>query len=405
MDDEIDTKSKNCLLGRPPHPDDSDFEQVWPQFLRDVLEASGQVHKHSDTCFKNTNVSMAKLDDAQRNELCRFQYPLPLVPETFMDEDGKIHHQRTNPNVVGYNPSISGSFQCNTDGKYIGSGALGMALTIYMTNYTAKSSMDSAIVVSALAAALKALDALVDGTPITVDEERCRRLLLKTLNQMNARRELSAQQVVSALLGHKYHVTNARFSTFYWSQLLNWLCPDEFSMSRPQNDTDSEKEETEVPRLEYPMSSDIYHSPLIPFSSTSPNIPESSGNAQDPDEQDDTISDETEEPEDHVEIDTLNNLTLLTGEGNLEPPPLNSLVLDILYRPKELEEVCMWDQMSLYEKIRRVKKRRVVSVPTPGHGKSIDQDGSSGSDTDSDSEGATGSNGKLYLRRSCINTK
>lgn len=219
---------KDCLLGRPPHPDDPDFDDMWPQFLRNVLDESGHVHRHSETCFKNMNVSMGKLDATQRDELCRFRYPQPMVPDTFIDDDGKIHHQRGDPNVVGYNPLLSGSFQCNTDGKFVGSGALGMALSIYMTNYTAKSSMDSAIVVSALAAALKALQATADGLSCTMDEERCRRLLLKTLNQMNARRELSAQQVVSALLGYKNHVTNARFSTVYWSQLLNWICPDEF---------------------------------------------------------------------------------------------------------------------------------------------------------------------------------
>lgn len=239
MDDTSNPKSRDCLLGRPPLPDDPHFDKDWPQFLRDVLDVSGQVHRHGETCYKNMNVSMSRLDNEQRNALCRFNYPQPIVSDTYIDEDGKIHHQRSNPNVVGYNPTISGSFQCNTDGKFIGSGALGMALSIYMTNYTAKSSMDSAIVVSALAAALKALEAAQQGLPCSMDEERCRRLLLKTLNQMNARRELSAQQVVSSLLGYKNHVTNARFSTFYWSQVLNWTCPDEFS-SRPLSGEEQE---------------------------------------------------------------------------------------------------------------------------------------------------------------------
>lgn len=238
MDRSDNSAVKNCLLGRPPHPDDPEFDKDWLQFLRDVLDSSGQVHRHGETCYKNTNVSMASLSDSQRDDLCRFQYPQPIVTETSIDEDGRIHHQRGNPNVVGYNPTISGSFQCNTDGKFIGSGALGMALSIYMTNYTAKSSMDSAIVISALAAAFKALEALANGTPCTFDEEQCRRLLLKTLNQMNGRRELSAQQVVSALLGYKNHITNAHFATFYWSQLLNWLSPDEFQSRNLPTTTD-----------------------------------------------------------------------------------------------------------------------------------------------------------------------
>ncbi|KAF9062210.1 hypothetical protein BDP27DRAFT_1153331, partial [Rhodocollybia butyracea] len=75
------------------------------------------------------------------------------APETFMDDDGKIHFQRTDGKVVAYNALVSGSMQCNTDGKFVGSGAFGMALSIYMSNYTAKASLDSAVIMSALAAA------------------------------------------------------------------------------------------------------------------------------------------------------------------------------------------------------------------------------------------------------------
>jgi hypothetical protein len=38
-------------------------------------------------------------------------------------------------------------------------------------------------------------------------------------------------------------------------------------------------------------------------------------------------------------------------------PPLNSLVYDVLFRPAELEDVAMWDQFSLYEKVRMSKSK------------------------------------------------
>jgi len=40
-------------------------------------------------------------------------------------------------------------------------------------------------------------------------------------------------------------------------------------------------------------------------------------------------------------------------------PPPNSPVYDFLYRPEELEDVCMWDQISLYEKV-KISKRKVA---------------------------------------------
>ncbi|KAF9013823.1 hypothetical protein BDZ89DRAFT_963017, partial [Hymenopellis radicata] len=139
-------------------------------------------------------------------------------------EDGQIFFRRLHQFMVGYNPTISGAFQCNTDGKFVGSGSFGMALSVYMTNYTAKSSLDSAIVMSALAAALHALGKEMANA----DEEQCRSLLLKTLNQMNGRRELSGQQVASSILAIPNHFTDIHFVKAYWSSTLSWLAPRVF---------------------------------------------------------------------------------------------------------------------------------------------------------------------------------
>ncbi|KAJ6612719.1 hypothetical protein B0H10DRAFT_1807056 [Mycena sp. CBHHK59/15] len=148
-----------------------------------------------------------------------------------MDENGKITLKRLNENIVGYNPTISGSFQCNTDAKFVGSGPLGMALAIYMSNYAAKSTLDSALIMSALAAAMKSLRTVpteFDAAPASPKEEQCRKLLLKTLNQINGHHELSGQQVACALLGIPNHVTDARFAVFHWSKLLTWTSPEHF---------------------------------------------------------------------------------------------------------------------------------------------------------------------------------
>ncbi|KAJ7122515.1 hypothetical protein C8R43DRAFT_899820 [Mycena crocata] len=220
---------KKCLLGRPPHPDDPHFDSLWPQFLRDVLEAVGQIHEHSQTCFKKIPYSMNRLDDRDRDQLCRFNYPFDLVPETSMDENGKITLKREHDRVVGYNPTISGSFQCNIDVKFVGSGMLALALAFYMTMYAAKLTLDSAVIMSALATAMQSLsnvnNPIADVSP---EDERCRKLLLKTLNQINGRRELSGQQVACALLGIGNHVTDAHFVVYHWSKLLSWLSVEEF---------------------------------------------------------------------------------------------------------------------------------------------------------------------------------
>jgi hypothetical protein len=226
---------KKCLLGRPPHPDDVNFPEVWPQFLREVLDASSQVHTHSETCFKKTPLSISQLRQQDQDRLCRFNYPFELVPETSIDEHGKISLKRHNAYVVGYNPTISGSFQCNTDLKFIGSGPLGQAISIYICNYTAKFGLDSAVIMSALSAALKALEPHSNHL-ISPDDESCRKLILKTLNQINGRRELSGQQVACALLGIGNHMSDAKFAVFHWSKLLSWISVEDFPPYAKTND-------------------------------------------------------------------------------------------------------------------------------------------------------------------------
>ncbi|KAJ7061710.1 hypothetical protein C8F01DRAFT_962752, partial [Mycena amicta] len=213
---------KQCLMGRPLHPDDPQFTERWPQYLRDILDNSDQVHTHNDSCFKKTPFSKSSLTPDEQDILCRYNYPAKLFAETFMDEDGKLCLKRIHAWVVGFNPTASGGLQCNSDAKYVGSGPLAMALSIYMTLYTAKSTLDSPVIMSALAAATKALNQTDPQANTSLDDERCRRLLLKTLNQVNGRRELSGQQVACSLLGISNHVTDVQFTVFYWSRLLTW---------------------------------------------------------------------------------------------------------------------------------------------------------------------------------------
>ena len=248
----IHADRKKCLLGRPLHPDHPDFDLLWNQYLREILDASAQVHKHGDTCYKKVPYSMNSLSSEDRDKLCRFNYPADLVAETFMDENGKISLKRNHKYVVGYNLPTSGTFQCNTDLKFCGSGYFALALSIYLTVYTAKSTLDSPVIMSALAAATKALED--PNSVVSHDDERCRKLLLKTLNQINGRRELSGQQVASALLGFSNHISDAQFAVIYWSKLLSWLCPEEFPFHVKPKEVESSDGEKNVLEMSYVLS-------------------------------------------------------------------------------------------------------------------------------------------------------
>ncbi|KIY63266.1 hypothetical protein CYLTODRAFT_360257, partial [Cylindrobasidium torrendii FP15055 ss-10] len=195
-----------------------------------------QEHSHNDTCFKKLKMAMARLSPTERDELCRFNLPAQLYAESTMEDDGAIHAKRTNALMGGYNETSSGSMQCNTDAKFVGSGWVGMALSVYMSSYTAKATMESAVVLVALAAAVEAAE--LKGAEITDETEQSRLVLRRTLNIMVGRRELSGQQVAAALLGHGTHRTNESFDRYYWSSVLQMANPRIFPTRASTSDSE-----------------------------------------------------------------------------------------------------------------------------------------------------------------------
>ncbi|KIY65099.1 hypothetical protein CYLTODRAFT_357351 [Cylindrobasidium torrendii FP15055 ss-10] len=226
----------NAVLGRPPKPTDPDFKEKWAQYLRDVLDASGQEHTHNETCFKKLKIPMTRLTAAEKDALCRFNLPADLVENTYMDVEGATRIRRTNDMMGGYNSIVSALMQCNTDVKFVGSGWVGMALSVYMSSYTAKASLDSAVILCALAAAVE--DAESKNEPVNDDIESSRLILRRTLNIMVGRRELSGQQVAAEILGHGNHRTNAHFGSYYWTSLLTHASPIDFP---PKANTQGQK--------------------------------------------------------------------------------------------------------------------------------------------------------------------
>ncbi|KAJ6512938.1 hypothetical protein C8R45DRAFT_772423, partial [Mycena sanguinolenta] len=190
------------VMSRPLDPRKANFEQQFTQDLRDVLESTAQIHTHSDTCFKYLPKTLRNNRDNDKD--CRFQLPRDTVEETYINEEGSIVLRCTDGRVNTYNPIIVATERCNMDIKPIGSGTVAMAMFHYVGNYTIKSSMDTAFIFSDI-------DGSVDPS------ERSRLLMVKTVNQLIGKRELSSQQMASKLMGWPSKYTNRSYPIFYWS--------------------------------------------------------------------------------------------------------------------------------------------------------------------------------------------
>ncbi|KAJ7238303.1 hypothetical protein B0H12DRAFT_1025803, partial [Mycena haematopus] len=219
---------------------------AFAQDVRNIIENTTQVHTHGPTCFKYLTQTLRDLKDADKD--CRFQLPRDTVKETHLDEEGTIVLKCNDGAVNGYNPIIVATQRCNMDIKPIGSGTMAMAMFGYVGNYVIKTSLDTAFMFSALCAGIKAIS---DSPPKTEDgqedsQESSRLLMVKTVNQLIGKRELSAQQVVTDLVGWPTKYTNRKYPVFYWSRMLRQLSPTTFPPRVSTNvDEDSEKHQTE----------------------------------------------------------------------------------------------------------------------------------------------------------------
>ncbi|KAF7371468.1 ATP-dependent DNA helicase [Mycena venus] len=101
------------------------------------------------------------------------------------------------------------------DIKFIGSGPAAKAILYYITDYITKTQLQAHVAYAALELAVGRLgeyDPNVDDYTV-----RARRLLQKCAHAMIAKQELSAQQVVSYLMGYEDHFTSHKFNSLYWT--------------------------------------------------------------------------------------------------------------------------------------------------------------------------------------------
>ncbi|KAJ3720729.1 hypothetical protein DFJ43DRAFT_960931, partial [Lentinula guzmanii] len=309
------------VMSRPLNPSDSNFEHNFNQDLCDILENTGMIHKHNDTCYKYLPKVIHSLRDDDKD--CRFQLPRPTHEQSHFDEDGHLVLKCNNGSVNGHNPLIIASERCNLDSKPIGSGNVAMAMFQYMGTYTIKFTLDTAVVFSALCAAIKSVS---ENPPKDIDgnldaHERSRKLLVQTVNKLVGKRELSGQQMASRLIGTPSCYTNRTYVHFYWSGMLRHIDCDIFQ-SNVNKHPDSEYDDNH-----YVSNSDD----TLPDSAANLAV----GEVIDADDEDPLI---------------FLQPTGMPPADSLSKSKRNTLFDDIFLRPEELKDVCAWNQMRMYAK-------------------------------------------------------
>lgn len=313
---------------------DATFEGEFKSFVTELAVACNW-HVHQPTCWKHLKIGEARGDSS-----CRMRINGMTRAITELDDDTlSILLRRLHPRINNYNELMLFLLKCNMDIKFIGSGQAAKALVFYVTDYITKSELTTHAGLDALLYAIKASDKTLvqdagNGVYKAI-EIRERGLLIKSVNAMMARQEMSHQQVMSYLVGGGDRYTGHTF------QVLRWREFDEFVRKEEMTHVGDAPDE-EGPDL------DVHDVPIIDHV-------DGAGERRILDTQDDGVSYDVEG---HVELDEVGEVT--NGEGVEDVPELdredlftagddgleiNSQILDYRFRAlaAEFSNLTVWE--------------------------------------------------------------
>jgi len=280
--------------------------------MKDINRLAERVqrHRHSHTCYKNYKPGEARscrFDLSEEN----FRATSCIEPDT-----GQISLRCLDGLVNNFNVTMLEAVRCNMDIQFIGSGESAKAMIYYVTDYITKSQLKSHVAYAALQSAVKKCEDVGGENDDVMLQSK--RLLQKCSYAMISHQEMSAQQVVSYLMGYEDHFTSHSFSCLYWASFERFI--ERF---------DDEKLCSKIP---------------IPVDGGEDGNGEPSEGSSAEDHNDTDDGNDGQEGEDDEEV-----AFRVDDEGNV--CVLADQVADYTMRPEQVEALCLWDFVRKTEKV------------------------------------------------------
>ncbi|KAF8120862.1 hypothetical protein EV363DRAFT_1187805, partial [Boletus edulis] len=242
------TEDEDPRLIQPPiiHTMDRlSFQHEFQSFVQ-KLAVECNWHEHNDTCYKHLR------QGEQRGEHnCRMRIDGSTRPLTSLDEETKsILLRRLHPRINNFNDVILFLLQSNMDIKYIGSGPAAKALVYYISDYITKSDLKVHAALPALQAAIQRFNEQeTQSTNVSLDSQD-RSCLIKCVNSLMGRQEVSHQQIMSRLIGGGDYYSSHSFRTvkfhLFVAQLLRTLSDNVENQTQTIHTVCDEQEDTVV---------------------------------------------------------------------------------------------------------------------------------------------------------------
>lgn len=207
-------KSKTFLYNRPPKPGTDNYEAQLDAFELQLARIE-QVHvcKPRRCLFPNKHGRLR----------CKRKAPWVCAVEDFVRETGEWGPKRLFNLVNNWNPHVLICGRCNNDIKLLTSGEDTRNVTFYVTSYAAKKQGKAFNLSAVLTKGF--IYHLDHPNPAYIGhlQENQRLLLARLTNTINREQELSAQMVMSYLMGWGDVYRSHAYTPIYWSSFSREL--------------------------------------------------------------------------------------------------------------------------------------------------------------------------------------
>ncbi|PPQ75301.1 hypothetical protein CVT26_015246 [Gymnopilus dilepis] len=213
------------------------MSEFWPAYKEHLIRLLNEYnwHEHTSTCWKYLKQGEEKSDSN-----CRMRMDGKIHPTTIVDtETGHFQLRRLHPWLSSFTDVVTYLLKCNMNIQFIGTGLEAKAFIYYVTDYVTKACLPLHAGLAAVAYALTKINELAKERGDQA-EGFFTSALIKFVNSMMGKHEISQQQVMSYLVGGGDCYTSEKFQNLHLSAFLKYVAVQELESgieTKADNDT------------------------------------------------------------------------------------------------------------------------------------------------------------------------
>ena len=156
-----------------------------------------------------------------KNNACRARFPRDIVPESFVDPlTGGITIRKNEAWINFFMPLLSYLLRCNSDVTSLLSGTAIKAVVAYVTEYITKVPLKTHVMFDTIRRIIVKKKDIVDDDSIE-QSDKVRKLMTGIVNSLTVGMEIGAPMASLYLLEHPDHYTSHRYRPFYWKSYVS----------------------------------------------------------------------------------------------------------------------------------------------------------------------------------------